>query len=154
MSTETRDALRPSRVYQCPGCWSYGPAPRGDIECDCGERMENIDLRDAALRSTDVPSGLREAVEDVALWLEAEADHPRANPRPGMRLQAKQLRAALRATDVPSDSELDHIAWAQHVRAEHEATHGEAEMCGAECIVLGLTDFDDEDGPRATDVRG
>lgn len=46
-------------------------------------------------------------------------------------------------TVTRSESELDHIAWAQHVRAEHEATHGEAEMCGAECIVLGLAEFDD-----------
>lgn len=26
----------------------------------------------------------------------------------------------------------------QRIRSEHEATHGEAEQCGAECIVLGL----------------
>jgi len=34
----------------------------------------------------------------------------------------------------------DFIALAEHYRAQHEATHGEAEMCGGECIVLGLTD--------------
>lgn len=38
---------------------------------------------------------------------------------------------------------VDHITWAQQVRADHEATHGEAEQCGAECIVLGLTEFAD-----------
>ena len=35
-------------------------------------------------------------------------------------------------------------ARARLVRAEHEATHGEAEMCGAECIALGLADFAEE----------
>ena len=43
------------------------------------------------------------------------------------------------------EAELDRAARDAHVRAEHEATHGEAEMCGAECIALGLVDFDDED---------
>ncbi|HEX5073358.1 MAG TPA: hypothetical protein VFW03_09135 [Gemmatimonadaceae bacterium] len=43
----------------------------------------------------------------------------------------------------PREDAHDHIAWAQHVRSEHEATHGEAEQCGAACIVLGLAEFDE-----------
>lgn len=38
---------------------------------------------------------LREALDDAALWLEAEADHPRPDPHPAMRLQAGIIRAAL-----------------------------------------------------------
>lgn len=38
------------RLYQCPGCWSYGCYPRPPEgawrECDCGERMTLIDLRE------------------------------------------------------------------------------------------------------------
>lgn len=30
------------------------------------------------------------------------------------------------------------------IRREHDATHGEAEMCGADCIRLGLATFDEE----------
>lgn len=41
-------------LYQCPGCWGYGLFRRpvskrrgeGWIECECGERMSRIDLRD------------------------------------------------------------------------------------------------------------
>jgi hypothetical protein len=37
------------RLYQCPGCWSWGmhkvPATDGSLECECGERMACIDLR-------------------------------------------------------------------------------------------------------------
>jgi hypothetical protein len=39
----------PMRLYQCPGCFSYGPSSRpegGWIECECGERMTLIDLRE------------------------------------------------------------------------------------------------------------
>jgi hypothetical protein len=67
-----------------------------------------------------------------------------------------------RATGRDGGVEVDTIAWpdgsftvaevrldvearAAMIRSEHEATHGEAEMCGAECIELGLADFGDDD---------
>jgi hypothetical protein len=53
-----------------------------------------------------------------------------------------------------TEHRLDFIAQAQHFRAEHDATHGEAEMCGGECIVLGLADFEEEEhehGPACLD---
>lgn len=38
-----------ARVYQCPGCWSYGlyedPAEGAYYECECGEKLSMIDLR-------------------------------------------------------------------------------------------------------------
>jgi hypothetical protein len=43
------------------------------------------------------------------------------------------------------DAALDFVTLAQHYREEHDATHGEAEMCGGECIVLGLTDDPEDD---------
>lgn len=45
---------------------------------------------------------------------------------------------------ICSEAAMDAEARAAAVRSEHEATHGEAEMCGADCIALGLADFDDE----------
>lgn len=42
---------------------------------------------------------------------------------------------------TPAEPAPDHIAWAMRVRADHEATHGEAEQCDAPCIVLGLAEF-------------
>ena len=53
------------------------------------------------------------------------------------RCSCGELLTCLAATPAPLD---DFVAMAQHLIAEHEATHGEAEMCGGECIVLGLTD--------------
>lgn len=47
----------------------------------------------------------------------------------------------------------DFIAQAEHFRAEHDATHGEAEMCGAECIVLGLAEFAPEGDGLAALVK-
>jgi len=41
------------RLYQCPGCWSWGIWPNpvdGDNECECGERLMCVDLREYALR--------------------------------------------------------------------------------------------------------
>lgn len=66
------------------------------------------------------------------------------------RLEALGVRAA---SPEPREDAHDHIAWAQHVRAEHEATHGEAEQCGAECIVLGLTEFEDATPATGPDER-
>jgi hypothetical protein len=38
---------RKHRWYQCPGCWSVLLRTTDkDWECDCGELMTNIDLRD------------------------------------------------------------------------------------------------------------
>jgi hypothetical protein len=56
-------------------------------------------------------------------------------------------------TSYVSVKAIDHdgMAWAQHVRSEHEATHGEAEQCGADCIRLGLATSDDEDTADAGD---
>jgi hypothetical protein len=100
----------------------------------------------ATLRATDVPS----EADTVTYVKAATEEQPSANWRatdvPSWREASRRLHASgddePYATDVPSERELDHIAWAQHVRAEHEATHGEAEQCGAECIRLGLADFD------------
>jgi hypothetical protein len=36
-------------LHQCPGCWSYTlhePPEGGWVECDCGEKMDVVDLRD------------------------------------------------------------------------------------------------------------
>lgn len=38
------------RLYQCPGCWSWGmwPIPKdelGSLECECGQRLTRVDLR-------------------------------------------------------------------------------------------------------------
>jgi hypothetical protein len=63
-----------------------------------------------------------------------------------IELEARQqgLDAARAAQDVTGrEREMDREAHDDAVRAEHEATHGEAEMCGADCIALGLTEFDD-----------
>ncbi len=51
------------------------------------------------------------------------------------------------------EAALDAIAREEHVRSEHEATHGEAEMCGAECIALGLAEFDPSDCPKCGEWR-
>ena len=45
---------------------------------------------------------LRAALGDIADWLEAEADHPRPDPVPAMRLCARQARAALAAQPAPT----------------------------------------------------
>src|ERR1035438_8826673 len=39
------------RLYQCPGCWSYLLLPllNEGYECECGEYMTLIDLRNGAL---------------------------------------------------------------------------------------------------------
>jgi hypothetical protein len=52
-------------------------------------------------RSPDEP--LAEAADEAAGWLEAEADHPRSDPRPAMRRQAARLRAALAVTRPEPD---------------------------------------------------
>lgn len=48
-SSVSSTPIRPSRLYQCPGCWSWGmyavPAANGSLECGCGERLACIDLR-------------------------------------------------------------------------------------------------------------
>lgn len=76
-------------------------------------------------------------------WLQHDGAGSAWEPEPEVR---QLLETVDRLTAHPDSSEagLDHIAWAQHVRAAHEATHGEAEMCGAECIVLGLAETEDE----------
>jgi hypothetical protein len=57
----------------------------------------------------------------------------------------KERGVLVAPTPDTTEATLDHIAWAQHARSEHEATHGEAEQCGEACIVLGLAEFDDEE---------
>lgn len=38
-----------ARLYQCPGCWSWGlfmvPPDEGSLECGCGQRLDCVDLR-------------------------------------------------------------------------------------------------------------
>jgi hypothetical protein len=48
-------ASGPSRLFQCPGCWSYClyPGTAGSVECGCGERMTLIDLRERMDSLTD-----------------------------------------------------------------------------------------------------
>ena len=40
---------RSIRLYQCPGCWGWGlhkvPPSDGSLECECGEKLDCIDLR-------------------------------------------------------------------------------------------------------------
>ena len=52
------------RLYQCPGCWSYlFMAPLdGGYECECGEGMTLIDLRNGRLT---------EALLAAAKWKQA-----------------------------------------------------------------------------------
>lgn len=38
---------------------------------------------------------IEQALADIIVWLEVEADHPREDPRPAMRLQAKMAKFAL-----------------------------------------------------------
>ena len=53
-------------IGQCPGCWSYHRVADYDRECECGERIEVIDLRTA--RTPSQPD-LREALRaEVAVW--------------------------------------------------------------------------------------
>jgi hypothetical protein len=43
----------PQRLFQCPGCWMHlvtGKPDSGWVECDCGERMTLIDLRERRSR--------------------------------------------------------------------------------------------------------
>lgn len=67
-------------------------------------------------------------------------------PRVGHKSESViSLRAALSATPLDTDpSGQDFAAQAERIRSEHEATHGEAEQCGADCIALGLASFDDD----------
>lgn len=56
-------------MHQCPGCWSAGfhePPEDGWIECDCGEKMDVIDLRAAE------PRGAVERIEQLEAELERE----------------------------------------------------------------------------------
>jgi hypothetical protein len=51
------------------------------------------------LRVAPPPKGLLEVADSVALFLEAEVEHPRPDPKPAMRLHAEMLRAALASSD-------------------------------------------------------
>ncbi len=60
---------------------------------------------------------------------------------------------ARRGAPGPDEREYERGWRAAYVRAEHEATHGEAEQCGAECIALGLATFDDwASDPRTAEL--
>ena len=77
------------RVYQCPGCWSIGMYPGCDagqtIECDCGEKMATIDLRDS--------EHVREEVErERANW---SNDYYVRGMDKGVRLALEPKRLAL-----------------------------------------------------------
>ena len=56
----------------------------------------------------------------------------------------QRLQPAAPAEGLHSHPDDDFVAMAQRYRAEHEATHGEAEQCGGPCIVLGLAGDDEE----------
>ncbi len=55
-ATKQDQGRTPPRVFQCPGCWSFGlyRSEPGSLECSCGERMTLIDLR---ARTIDGPHG-------------------------------------------------------------------------------------------------
>jgi hypothetical protein len=72
----------------------------------------------------------------VGLYSSFEEQHA-AHRRAGCPTCLAEARA-----DAPLDRN-DFVAQAQHIREQHDATHGEAEQCGVECIVMGLADFDD-----------
>lgn len=57
---------------------------------EVGDQLQEVVNGDIVTIAT-----LRAALDDVAVWLESEADHPRPDPVPAMRLQANVIRDCL-----------------------------------------------------------
>ena len=90
------------------------------------------------------PAGLREALEDVASWLEAEAEFPRIDPHPAMRIQARYARAALGAAppspEPPREGRVDLFATA--LQAGRVVVHPGDEAAAMEALrVIGASSF-------------
>jgi hypothetical protein len=81
---------------------------RGHVKCSNEGHVECVECEGAypwpcpavdqarqLLSAQERVAALEKALDGAADWLEAEAEYPRPDPRPAMRLQAKAARAAL-----------------------------------------------------------
>lgn len=80
MTDRTARPTGGKRLYQCPGCWSYGIWPNpadGEWECEsCGERLTCVDLREAAAHPpATVPDPTVISELDMRDHMERTGDH-------------------------------------------------------------------------------
>ena len=89
-----------SFLYQCPGCWSYGTflKPKdGWIECDCGQRMTRVDLRNSEtdyFEAVDALGRLVEAGDALNLAGGSRNAQPLDPNNPGPSARARWFEAS------------------------------------------------------------
>lgn len=99
------------RIYQCPGCFTVSTLELTDsgYECECCERLTNIDLRGCELKP-DTPAAPNNSRVELEARIEAllKRWEDRAEKieqvigegyKPGCRIYADELRAALGTED-------------------------------------------------------
>lgn len=105
----------PIRAYQCPGCWSITTNPMidGGYECECGERLFRIDLRDtepSPFAANPSPDGSLDALRALSAGATQGPWHVGSDPAVGDGIFAEAafivaavnyVRARLAASDSP-----------------------------------------------------
>ena len=90
------------RAYQCPGCfsltfWKIPKDPGAAFECECGERLTRIDLRDPEPQA--IPRAVLDRLDALEAVAEAARDVAFVYVEPVMDEDLPALRAALARLD-------------------------------------------------------